>query len=148
MKRFSPDEIARIRELAELGLPADAIAKAVGRTPESVRSRAVGLGIKFRPLVPPKCGSRFKIPDKLWRDVAMAAAKRGVKPTKLAHLALAAVARDGLWDAVIDAPPSRKPAPPPPKRRRALPPSLMQLLAPQLTGAVATDPLLVGVIGG
>jgi hypothetical protein len=129
MKRFSSEEIAHFRELAELGLPADAIAKALGRTPESVRSRAVGLGIKFRPLVAPKCGSRFKIPDKLWRDVAVAAAARGIKPTKLAHLALAAVARDKLWDAVIDAPPPCKPAAYPPKR-------------------VAADPSLVGVIGG
>jgi hypothetical protein len=136
MKRFSADELARFRELAELGLPANAIARAINHTPDAVRHKAVVLGIKFRPLVAPKCGSRFKIPDKLWRDVALAAAKRGVKPTKLAHLVLAAVARDGLWDAVIDAPPARKSlATPPPKRRRALRPLFSQL-APVLEGSI------------
>lgn len=148
LKRFTSDDVARFRELADLGLPANAIAKAIGHTPDAVRHKAVALGITFRPMVPPRCGSRFRIPDKLWRDVAVAAAKRGVKPTKLAHLALAAVARDGLWDAVIDAPSPRKPLAPPPKRRRTLPPSLSQLLAPQLHGAVAVDPTFVGVIGG
>jgi hypothetical protein len=136
MKRFTVSEVARFRELADLGLPANAIAKAIGHTPEAVRHKAVALGIKFRPLVAPKFGSRFKIPDRLWHDVSVAAAKRGVKPTKLAHLALEAVARDGLWDAVIDAP-RKSPTAPPPKRRRALPLSLSQLLAPTLEGRVA-----------
>jgi hypothetical protein len=123
------------------GLPANAIAKAIGHTPDAVRHKAVALGIKFRPLVAPKCGSRFKIPDKLWRDVAVAAAKRGVKPTKLAHLALAAVARDKLWDAVIDAPRKPPAAPPPKRRRRTLPASISQLLAPRLGSSVMSGEL-------
>jgi hypothetical protein len=82
----------------------------------------------------PKCGSRFKIPDKLWHAVAVAAAKRGVKPTKLAHLGLEAMARDDLWDAVIDRPMPKSSASS--KRRRDLPPSLAQLLAPMLDAHV------------
>jgi hypothetical protein len=78
----------------------------------------------------------------------LAAAKRGIKPTKLAHLTVAATVRDGLWDAVIDAPPPRKPilkAAPSKVSRRSLPPSLSQLLAPALDGSV-TGGELAGVL--
>jgi hypothetical protein len=70
LRRFTADEIARFRHFAELDLSANAIARAINHTPDAVRHKAVALGIKFKPLVAPKCGSRFKIPDKLWRDVA------------------------------------------------------------------------------
>jgi len=145
IKRFTADEIETLRLMASAGHPATSIAKRLHRTPEAIRSRACALGIQFRAGRMPKCGSRFRIPDRLWQDISDAALARGMKPTKLAHQTLANVARDRLWDAVNDAP--RKPPTSPLKRRRVLPPPISSLLAPRLEGYVAGGEL-GGVLDG
>jgi hypothetical protein len=128
MKRFTVDDITRIRELAECGYPATAIAVKLGREPLAIRTKMVALGIPLRRVGKPRFGARIKIEDEIWPDLNQAASALHMKPTRLANMLIRTAVRDKIVGAIIDAPPpSRKPAPPPPKRHRTPPP---QLLAP------------------
>src|SRR4051794_24004851 len=49
MRRFTPDEIARLRHMAGGAFPGTAIARALDRTPQAIRVKCVELGIRLRP---------------------------------------------------------------------------------------------------
>jgi hypothetical protein len=133
LRRFTPADIETIRLMASCGYLATAIAAKLGREPLAVRTKMVALGLPLRRRGKPKNGSRFMIPDRLWTEISVAAAKRNVKPTKLCHLALEAIARDKMWDAVIDAPlPKRKPVQSTLRRRSKKQLAIWLALQPQI----------------
>jgi hypothetical protein len=104
MKRFTDHEIETLRLMQSSGYPATAIAEKLGRDPLSVRVKMVALGLPLRRRGKPRYGSRFLIPAALWEAVSAAAWARNMKPTKLCHMALAAISRRNLWDTLIDEP--------------------------------------------
>ncbi len=105
MRRFTPADIARLRELASWGHCGKAIARDLGRTPQAVRVKCCELGIKLRP-VNVDC-RRIKIPPDTWRGLQDEAARLGTSPGRLGRLLLVTIIRDRLVDAIVDAPPAR-----------------------------------------
>jgi hypothetical protein len=97
-------DLERVKLMAECGHPGCAIAKALGRTPQAIRSFCCRNGIKLRPARKPKHGSRFKLPDDLFDSFRLAAAERGMSPTQLAALILRTVLTDNLFAAILDVP--------------------------------------------
>jgi hypothetical protein len=97
-------DLERVRLMAECGHPGTAIAKALGRSPQAIRSFCCRHGIKLRPAKKPKHGARFKLPDDLFDSFRLAAAQRGMSPTQLAALVLRTVIKDDLFAAVLDLP--------------------------------------------
>jgi hypothetical protein len=104
LRRFSPDDLALLRFMADRGHSGNSIAARLGVTPGAVRNKCCELGIRLRPNAKPKFGSRFKIRDALRDALHAAAAKRGMRVTRFTHLVLETITRDKLFDAILDVP--------------------------------------------
>jgi hypothetical protein len=131
-------DIEKLKYMASFGHDGKSIACALGRTPQSVRVKAVEIGVS---LCPPKMDHRrIKLSVQAWRALQTEADRLGTSAGRLARLVVETVARDRLFSAVIDAPvPQRKKradasAPPPPSQ------SFLNTFAPRLvsTRSVAT----------
>src|SRR5258707_1388539 len=123
MRRFTPAEITKLKELAAWGHDASSIGRQLGnRTPQSIRVKAVELGIKLRP-VSADC-RRIKLSAEAWDGLQTEARARGVSsPGRLARQLLEIIVRDRLYAAIID--------PPPPPRR------MVETLDPKWANALA-----------
>ena len=100
MRRFTVEEIEKMRLMASVGHSGKAIGNALGRTPQSVRVKACELGIRLRR--PSLEARRFKVPRSTWLALQDEAAKLNTSPGRLARQLLEVVVRDGLVNAVID----------------------------------------------
>jgi hypothetical protein len=49
LRRFSPDDVTVLQQMAERGFDGRAIGAALNRTPQAIRTKAVELGIRLRP---------------------------------------------------------------------------------------------------
>jgi hypothetical protein len=110
MRRFTPREIALLREMAGVGHSGVAIARALDRTPQAIRVKAVELGVKLRPeRLDQK--TRIILSPATRTALATAADRRGIPVVKLANLILKIIARDDLVAAILDDAQQRRPAP-------------------------------------
>src|SRR5437016_797390 len=99
-KRFTLDEIAKLRLMAECGHGAVAIGRALDRPPAAVRTKCSSFGIRLKPAVKPRHDqARLKMQDHLWVEFRKEAAARGMAAARLARLILEAVTRDRIYDA-------------------------------------------------
>jgi hypothetical protein len=106
-RQFTDKRIETMRLMAEVGHPAAAIARQIGKRPASVRWKLSALGIRTRQRQSRSGRHRilFKVDDALWRRCAAAAKGRNVTITELARLLIGtAVSFDDLVDAVLDVP--------------------------------------------
>jgi hypothetical protein len=62
LRRFSHDDIEKLRLMAHCGYTGKAIAKALGRTPQAVRVKCCELGIKLKPQSVGNRGVRLRVP--------------------------------------------------------------------------------------
>jgi hypothetical protein len=102
MRRFTPAEIEKLRELASWGHSGDAIARSLNRDPLSIRKKCCALGIRLRKPSPDH--RRIKLSPAAWRALEVEADRLGTSPGRLARLCIEAAARDHLVTAIIDAP--------------------------------------------
>jgi hypothetical protein len=102
MKRFSPDEITKMRTWAALGYPGTVIAQRLNRTPESVRSRCSALGIVLRDLRK-RCWHRLRIliEPTIHKTLTLAARKRGMRTGELCRRLLTAVVARDYFDVLL-----------------------------------------------
>ena len=119
------NEIEKLKFMASFGHDGKSIARALDRTPQAVRVKAVELGIRLRR--PSAHGRRFKISPEAWCAYQAKGEQLGTSPSGLVRLVAEMVARDDLFTAVIDAPmPQRK------KRADVQPPpSFLDVFAPR-----------------
>jgi Helix-turn-helix domain len=102
-RQFTDKQIETMRLMAEVGHPAAAIARQIGKRPASVRWK---LSIRTRQRQSRSGRHRilFKVDDALWRRCAAAAKGRNVTITELARLLIGTAVSDDLVDAVLDVP--------------------------------------------
>jgi hypothetical protein len=100
LRRFSPYDIATLKAMAEHGHDGKSIALALGRTAQSVRVKAVELGIALRP--PSLDARRIKLGFGTWAVLEGEARRFNMRPSKLARLIVETVIADDLIDAVLD----------------------------------------------
>ena len=115
LRRFSPHDIATLKAMAEHGHDGKSIALALGRTAQSVRVKAVELGIALRP--PSLNARRFKLKLGVWA-VLEGEARFNMRPSRLARLVVETVVADDLVDAVLDGLPRSLRRPTAKKRER------------------------------
>ena len=102
LRRFSPADIETLKFMASFGHDGKSIARSLGRTPQSVRVKAVEIGVSLRP--PKMDHRRIKLSVQAWRALQTEADRLGTSAARLARLVVETVARDRLFSAVIDAP--------------------------------------------
>ena len=102
LRRFSPADIEKLKFMASFGHDGKSIARALDRTPQSVRVKAVEIGVRLRP--PKMEHRRIKLSVQAWRALQTEADRLGTSAGRLARLVVETVARDRLFSAVIDAP--------------------------------------------
>ena len=140
MRRFSPDEIEKLKYMASFGHDGKSIARALNRSPQSIRVKAVEIGVSLRP--PKMEHRRIKLSLPARRALQTEADRLGTSAGRLARLIVETVARDKLIGAVLDVPmPQQKkradvPVPPPPA------PSFLNVLAPRLFATLSSALLL------
>jgi hypothetical protein len=66
MRRFSDDEIEKLRFMASFGHDGKSIARALDRTPQSVRVKAVEIGVRLRH--PNMHHRRIRLSAQAWRN--------------------------------------------------------------------------------
>jgi hypothetical protein len=113
--RFHPEERWRAHRISpHLRLPLSKawqrvdvdgreIALAIGRTPSSVRAKAVGLGVFLCPRKREWHRMRILIEPTLQKAITLAARRRGMRSGDLARRVLTAVSVFDLYDVVLDA---------------------------------------------
>jgi hypothetical protein len=138
LRRFTQAEIEKLRFMASFGHDGKSIARALDRTPQAVRVKAVEIGVRLRR--PSAESRRFKISVEAWRKYQVKGEQLGASPSRLVRL-VAEKAAD-IIDAVIDEPVPRRrklpaplplPAPPPPA------PSFLDVLRPRLVGTLSRE---------
>ena len=102
LRRFSPADIEKLKFMASFGHDGKSIARALDRTPQAVRVKAVEIGVRLRP--PKMEHRRIKLSVQAWRALQTEADRLGTSAGRLARLVIETVARDRLFSAVIDAP--------------------------------------------
>ena len=102
LRRFSPADIEKLKFMASFGHDGKSIARALDRTPQAVRVKAVEIGVRLRP--PKMDHRRIKLSTQAWRALQTEADRLGTSAGRLARLVVETVARDKLVSAVIDAP--------------------------------------------
>ncbi len=111
--RFSPMMMARLRTMAAQGHPATSIVKALqllaplmSITPDTVRRKAVCLGIRLRRRGAGRLPSsiEFRLSADSLEKIRTVAYARGLSVGQFTRLMIETVVRDGLVDAVLDAP--------------------------------------------
>lgn len=105
MRRFEPSEIEKLRLMAEVGHSGLAIARSLGRTPQSIRVKCVELGIRLRPRKA-KREVRFVLEDQDHKRLSADADAQGITVARLCQQLLHTIAHDGLTAAVLDLPPT------------------------------------------
>jgi hypothetical protein len=100
--RFSPADIEKLKFMASFGHDGKSIARALDRTPQAVRVKAVEIGVQLRP--PKMHHRRIKLSLQAWCALQTEADRLGTSAGRLARLIIETVARDRLFSAVIDAP--------------------------------------------
>ena len=103
VRRFKPDEIEKLKLMADFGHDGKSIARTLDRTPQAIRVKCVELGIRLRK--PSPDSRRIRVSPDAWRGLGVEAARRSMSPGRLARLVIETVVKDRLIDAVIDAPP-------------------------------------------
>jgi hypothetical protein len=88
--------------MASFGHDGKSIARALDRTPQAVRVKAVEIGVRLRP--PKMEHRRIKLSVQAWRALQTEADRLGTSAGRLARLVIETVARDRLFSAVIDVP--------------------------------------------
>jgi hypothetical protein len=101
LRRFSPADIEKLKFMASFGHDGKSIARSLGRTPQSVRVKAVEIGVRLRP--PKMEHRRIKLSLQAWRALQTEADRLGTSAGRLARLVIETVARDRLFSAAIDA---------------------------------------------
>jgi hypothetical protein len=101
LRRFSDDEIEKLKFMASFGHDGKSIGRALNRSPESIRVKCVAYGIRLRP--PKMDHRRIKLSVQAWRALQAEADRLGTSAGRLARLVIETVARDKLFGAVIDA---------------------------------------------
>jgi hypothetical protein len=99
IRRFTAAETDRIRDMARRGYDGCAIGFALDRPAESIRSKAVALGVSLRPHS--LDGRRIKLKREIWDRLAVEAHRLNMKPAKLARLIVESVVADDLFNAVL-----------------------------------------------
>jgi hypothetical protein len=100
LRRFSTDDIAALRQMAERGFDGRTIAAALNRTPQAIRTKAVELGIALRP--PSLDARRFKLRLGVWAVLQAEAKRLNTTPSRLARLIIETVVADDLLEAMLD----------------------------------------------
>jgi len=116
LRRFSESDIGTLRQMAERGHDGKSIALALGRTAQSVRVKAVELGIALRP--PSLDTRRIKLKAGTWTVLESEARRFNTTPSRLARLIIETVVADDLVDAVLDGLPRSLRRPTAKKRER------------------------------
>jgi hypothetical protein len=106
LRRFSDDEIERIRFMADFGHSGTSIARALDRTPQSVRVKCVEYGIRLRPVK--MSHRRIRLSVRTWQILQTEADRIGTSAGRLARLVIETVAKDRLFGAVLDVPMRRR----------------------------------------
>lgn len=110
-KKITTAALNRIPHLLDQGLQAAEIAHAIGCTVGTLRVRCSQMGISLRQRrrtnVTPHKGGRHKplalvLPPSVIEQLRCRAAREGMSDSRLASRLLEVVARDGLYDAVLD----------------------------------------------
>jgi hypothetical protein len=102
LRRFSPADIEKLKFMASFGHDGKTIARALDRTPRSVRVKVVEIGVRLRP--PKMHHRRIKLSLQAWHALQTEADRLGTSAAQLARLVVETVVRDRLFSAVIDAP--------------------------------------------
>jgi hypothetical protein len=76
MRRFSDADLEKLRLMASVGHPGTSIARALDRTPQSIRVKAVELGVRLRPEKTDRA-ARVVMTAETRFALAAAAARRG-----------------------------------------------------------------------
>ncbi len=116
LRRFLPDDIAVLRQMAARGHDGKSVALALGRTAQSIRVKAVELGIALRP--PSLDTRRIKLKLGTWAVLEGEARRFNMRPSRLARLVVETVVADDLVDAVLDGLPRSLRRPTAKKRER------------------------------
>jgi hypothetical protein len=105
---FSPLVFSQIRSLVAQGLSAAEIAQRIGCKLGSLRVKCSQRGISLRQASAARSESQFQkrltisLPENVTLDLQKQADKKGVSEADLVLDLLSAIARDNLYDAVID----------------------------------------------
>jgi len=85
----SDDEIEKLKFMASFGHDGKSIARALDRTPQSVRVKAVEIGVRLRP--PKMHHRRIKLSTQAWRALQAEADRLGMSAGRLARLVIETV---------------------------------------------------------
>src|SRR6516162_11674129 len=83
LRRFSPADIEKLKFMASFGHDGKSIARALDRTPQSVRVKAVEIGVRLRP--PKMHHRRVKLSLQAWRALQTEADRLGTSAGRLAR---------------------------------------------------------------
>ena len=75
LRRFSPADVEKLKFMASFGHDGKSIARSLGRTPQSVRVKAVEIGVRLRP--PKMEHRRIKLSLQAWRALQTEADRLG-----------------------------------------------------------------------
>jgi hypothetical protein len=132
LNRFSDADIEKLKFMAEFGHDGKSIARALNRTPQSVRVKACEYGVSLRP--PKMEYRRIKLSVRAWRALQIEADRIGTSAGRLARLIVETVAKDCLFGAVLDVP---MPRPRPTVKPSAIPRPTFIPPQPLLFGSLA-----------
>jgi hypothetical protein len=83
LRRFSPADIEKLKFMASFGHDGKSIARALDRTPQAVRVKAVEIGVQLRP--PKMHHRRVKLSLQAWRALQTEADRLGTSAGRLAR---------------------------------------------------------------
>ena len=102
-RSYTGPEVETLVRLSIDGVSDPAIARALGRTPASVREKLDRIGVPGLRCNGQCHGLRLCLPNTAYAALEAEAAARTVAPGRLAETLLTIVARDGLFHALLDA---------------------------------------------
>jgi hypothetical protein len=101
MRRFTPEEVATLVEMARAGCDGNTIATELGRDALSVRHKASALGVSLRRQRPTN-DLRFVMDEGAFAKLKEAARARGTSVARLARLLLEIISRNELVDETLE----------------------------------------------
>lgn len=105
MRRFTSQEIERMRLMVQCGYDGKSIGVALQRPPQAIRVKACELGLKLKPQS--VAHRRVRLPVSTWQKLKVAADAYNLTVVKLNAMLIETIVRDGLVGAVLDCPPAR-----------------------------------------
>ena len=92
--------------MSAFGHDSKSMARALQRSPQSVRVKCVELGVRLRPAKAQN--RRVQLPVETWRELRAAAERYNMTASRLANLLIVTIVKDDLFKAVIDPPPATR----------------------------------------